>query len=70
MKMASTITRWLRTKMKKIKAKMSTTQEPHKIDYVDVKLFPEYEEMKIGIGKIFTAQLVEILSDRAFHIYG
>ena len=56
--------------MKKIKAKMSTTQEPHKIDYVDVKLFPEYEEMKIGIGKILTAQLVEILSDKAFHIYG
>jgi hypothetical protein len=66
--MASTITRWLRTKMKKIKAKMSTTQEPYKIDYVD--LFPEDEEMKIGIGKILPAQLVEILFDKAFHIYG
>ena len=54
--------------MKKIKAKMSTTQEPHKKDYVD--LFPEYEEMKIGIGKIFTAQLIEILFHKAFHIYG
>ena len=59
--MASTITRWLRTKMKKIKAKMSTTHKPHKKDYVE--LFPEYEEIKIGIGKIFTAQLIEILSD-------
>lgn len=54
--------------MKKIKAKMSTTQEPYKIDYVD--LFPEDEEMKIGIGKILPAQLVEILFDKAFHIYG
>ena len=66
--MASTTTS--ATKMKKIKVKMSTTQEPHEIDYVDVELFPEDEEMKIGIGKFLTAQLVEILSDRAFHIYG
>ena len=58
------------TKMKKIKVEISTTQEPHEIDYVDVELFPEDEEIKIGIGKVLTAQLVEILSDRAFHIYG
>ena len=56
--------------MKKIKVEMSSTQEPHVIDYVDVDIFPEDKEMKIGIGKILTAQLVEILSDRAFQIYG
>ena len=65
--MASTTTS--ATKMKKIKVKLSTTQEPHEIDYVDVELFPEDEEMKIGVGKVLTAQLVEILFDRAFHIY-
>ena len=48
---------------------MTTTLEPHEIDYVDVELFPENEETKIGIGKVLTAQLVEILFDRAFHIY-
>ena len=58
------------TKMKKIKVEISTTQEPHEIDYVDVELFPEDEEMKIVVGKVLTAQLVEILFDRAFHIYG
>ena len=58
------------TKMKKLKVEMSTTQEPHEKDYVDDKLFPEDEEIKIGVGKILTTQLVEILSDRAFHIYG
>ena len=58
------------TKMKKIKVEISTTQEPHEIDYVDAELFPEDEEMKIGVGKVLTAQLVEILFDRAFHIYG
>ena len=58
------------TKMKKLKVEMSTTQEPHEKDYVDDKLFQEDEEIKIGVGKILTTQLVEILSDRAFHIYG
>ena len=58
------------TKMKKLKVEMSTTQEPLEIDYVDNELFPEDEEIKIGVGKILTTQLVEILSDRAFHIYG
>ena len=59
--MASTTTS--AAKMKKIKVKMTTTLEPHEIDYVDVELFPEDEEMKIGMGKVL------LLFDRAFHIY-
>ena len=39
------------TEMKKIKAEMSTTQERHEIEYVDVELFSEDGEMKNGNGK-------------------
>jgi hypothetical protein len=51
--MASTTTS--ATKMKKIKVEMSTAQEPHEIDYVDVELSSEDEEMNNGIGKVLTA---------------
>ena len=40
------------TEMKKIKVETSTTQEPHEIEYVDVELFSEDEEMKVGNGKV------------------
>ena len=40
------------TEMKKIKAEISTTQEPHEVGYVDIELFSEYEEMKVGNGKV------------------
>ena len=39
------------TEMKKIKTEMSTTQERHEIEYVDVELFPEDGEMKNSNGK-------------------
>ena len=48
------------TEMKKIKVETSTTQEPHEIEYVDVELFSEDEEKKVGIGKFLTALWVEI----------
>ena len=48
------------TKMKKIKAEMSTTQERHEIEYVDNELFLGDEEMKVGLGKVLTAEWVEI----------
>ena len=41
--------------MEKNKVEMSTTQEPHEIKYVDVELFSEDEEKKVGIGKLLTA---------------
>ena len=41
--------------MEKNKVEMSTTQEPHEIEYVDVELFSEDEEKKVGIGKLQTA---------------
>ena len=44
------------TKMRKIKAEMSTTQEPHEIEYVDVELFLEDEEMKVGNGKVLVVE--------------
>ena len=37
--------------MEKNKIETSATQEPHEIEYVDVKLFSEEEEKKVGIGK-------------------
>jgi hypothetical protein len=37
--------------MEKFKVEMSTTQEPHEIEYVDVELFSEDKE----IGKLLTA---------------
>ena len=36
----------------KNKVETSATQEPHEIEYVDVKLFSKDEEKKIGIGKL------------------
>ena len=38
--------------MEKNKVETSATQEPHEIEYVDVKLFSKDEEKKIGIGKL------------------
>ena len=46
--------------MEKNKIEMSTTREPHEIEYVDVELFSEDEEKKVGIGKFLTALWVEI----------
>ena len=48
------------TEMKKIKVETSTTQEPHEIEYVDVELFSEDEEMKVGNGKVPKVEWVEI----------
>ena len=48
------------TEMNKIKVETSTTQEPHEIEYVDVELFSEDEEMKVGNGKVLTVEWVKI----------
>jgi hypothetical protein len=48
--------------MEKIKIESSTTQEPHEIEYVDVELFSEDEEMKVGNGKVPVVEWVEIFS--------
>ena len=40
--------------MEKIKDRMSKTEEPHEIEYVDVELFSEDKEMKVGFGKLLT----------------
>jgi hypothetical protein len=55
------------TRMKKIKVETSTTQEPHEIEYVDVELFSEDEEMKVGNGKVLIVEWVEIFSEAVFH---
>ena len=62
--MVSTTTR--ATEMKKIKVETSTTQEPHEIEYVDVELFSEDEEMKVGNGKVLIVEWVEIFSETIF----
>ena len=54
------------TEMKKIKVETSTTQEPHEIEYVDVELFSEDEEMKVGNGKVLIIEWVEIFFEAAF----
>ena len=62
--MVSTTTTAL--EMEKIKVEMSTTQEPHEIEYVDVELFSEDEEMKVGNGKVLIVEWVEIFSKTIF----
>ena len=57
------------TEMKKIKVETSTTQEPHEIEYVDVELFSEDEEMKVGNGKVLTVEWVEICRSIYIFIY-
>ena len=47
------------TEMKEIKVETSTIQEPHEIEYVDVELFSEDEEMKVGNGKVPIVEWVE-----------
>ena len=54
------------TEMKKIKVETSTTKEPHEIEYVDVELFSEDEEMKVGNGKVLIVEWVEIFSEAVF----
>ena len=51
------------TEMNKIKVETSTTQEPQEIEYVDIELFLEDEEMKVGIGKVFIVEWVKIFSE-------
>ena len=63
--MVSTTT--IRHEMKNIKFETSTTQEPHEIEYVDVELFSEDEEMKVGNGKVLTVEWVEIC--RSIYIF-
>ena len=46
--------------MKNIKFETSSTQEPHEIEHVDNELFWGDEEMKVGLGKVLTADWVEI----------
>jgi hypothetical protein len=45
--------------MKNIKVETSTTQKQHEIEYVDVELFSEDEEMKVGNGKVLVVEWVE-----------
>ena len=52
--------------MEKIKVETSTTPEPHEIEYVDVELFSEDEEMKVGNGKVLIVEWVEIFSEAVF----
>ena len=56
--MVSTTT--IRHEMKNIKFETSSTQEQHEIEYVDNELFLGDEEMKVGLGKVLTAEWVEI----------
>jgi hypothetical protein len=56
--MASTTT--ITHEMKNIKFETSSTQKSHEIEYVDNELFLGDEEMKVGLGKVLTAEWVEI----------
>ena len=61
--MTSTIT--IPHEMKNIKVETST-KEPHEIEYVDVELFSEDEEMKVSNGKVLIVEWVEIFSKAVF----
>ena len=47
----------------KNKVETSATQEPHEIEYVDVELFSEDEEMKVGNGKVPIVEWVETVRE-------
>ena len=57
------------TEMKKIKVETSTTQEPNEIEYVDIELFSEDDEMKVGNGKVLTVEWVEMCRNIYIFMY-
>ena len=52
--------------IKNIKVETSSTQEPHEIEYLDNELFSGDEEMKVGLGKVLTAEQNGLKSTGAF----
>ena len=54
------------TEMKKIKVETSTTQEPHEIEYVDVELFSEDEEIR-KCSKLKTLQARQNMKFKSYN---